>query len=317
MSKYREHLPQLDGQLFLTDGGLETTLVFHENIDLPGFAAITLMDNPAGMQLLKKYFERYLQIMKDYQTGFILESVTWRGDSKWAHALGYSLARYEQLNRLSIQMLEELRQTHETPQTPIVISGCLGPKGDAYNPQDALGEVEAQHYHAHQINILADAGADLITAMTLTSAAEAIGIVKACQQATIPVVISFTVETDGRLPDGSALKHAIERVDAASADGPVYYMINCAHPTHFMDTLIQGEGWQSRLRSIRANASCLSHAELDEAEVLDSGNPDQLGQDYVQLKKLLPQLNVVGGCCGTDHRHIESIARCLTNNKYS
>ena len=311
MTKYRQQLPQLGNRIFLTDGGMETTLIFLQGIELPEFSAITLMDNPEGLQIAKDYFQTYLRMAQDFGIGFILESVTWRGSSDWAAPLGYRPKQLKQLNREAIRMLHGLRTQYEANEAPIVISGCVGPRGDAYDASDALTTNVAQHYHAEQIRIFREENADLVTAMTLTSADEAIGITRASQAENMPVVISFTLETDGRLPNGQSLADAIEKVDSATGQGPAYFMINCAHPSHFIETLRSSHPSFARIRGIRANASCKSHAELDEATVLDSGDPYELGLYYLDLQQLLPQLTVVGGCCGTDHRHVEAIRKAL------
>jgi S-methylmethionine-dependent homocysteine/selenocysteine methylase len=194
----------------------------------------------------------------------------------------------------------------------MVISGCVGPRGDGYIPTDAMTAEEAQHYHQAQIETFCKADADLVTAITMNYMEEAIGITRAAQTAEMPVVISFTVETDGKLPTDQSLKDAIQQVDAATNNGPVYYMINCAHPTHFANTLVAGEPWLERIRGLRANASTKSHAQLNESETLDDGNPEELGSQYRELKNKLQNLNVLGGCCGTDDRHIEAICKaCL------
>ena len=311
MNQYRRQLPQLGEQMFLTDGGLETTLIFLQGIELPNFAAITLMDNPEGLRIAKQYFQIYLQMAQHFGVGFILESVTWRGDSDWAEPLGYSPEHLETLNRQAIRMVHDLRIDHETQETPIVISGCIGPRGDAYQASEALNANDAQEYHAQQIRLFREENVDLVTAYTLNNATEAIGITRAAQAENIPIVISFTLETDGRLPSDQSLADAIEEVDAATGQGPAYFMINCAHPSHFIETLRSNHRCFTRIRGIRANASCKSHAELDEATELDSGDPYDLGQCYLDLHQVLPQLSVIGGCCGTDHRHVEAMGKAL------
>lgn len=309
MSKYRNKLPQLSDRLFLTDGGTETTLIFHQGLHLPEFAAFDLLKDSFGYQTLVKYFRNYAQLAQKYRVGFILESITWRASRDWGTKLGYSAADLAAFNRLAVFLLEEIRDEYESRSTPMVISGCIGPRGDGYNPTELMNEIEAEDYHTEQITTLAQTNADLITAMTITNVAEAIGIVRAAQKSQIPVVISFTVETDGKLPTGESLEEAIESIDLMTNDAPVYYMVNCAHPLHFTHVLQQGEDWTKRIKAIRANASIKSHAELDEAEALDDGNPVELGMQYQKLQTLLPNLNILGGCCGTDIRHIEEICK--------
>ena len=312
MTQYRNALPQLGDELFLTDGGIETTLIFHEGLELPDFAAFALLQTPSGEAALRKYFRTYAELARRFHVGLILESATWRASADWAARLGYTSEMLVNANRRAISLLEETRKEFEGEGTKIVISGCLGPRGDGYNPVDTMSEREAEAYHRDQVAIFAQTASDMISAITMNYAEEAVGVARAAQRLGAPVVISFTVETDGRLPTGQSLKAAIEQVDAATSAYPCYYMINCAHPTHFGHVLVEEEPWVKRIRGLRANASRQSHAELNEAVELDVGNPAELGAQYAQLKKRLPQLNVMGGCCGTDHRHIERIAEaCL------
>jgi S-methylmethionine-dependent homocysteine/selenocysteine methylase len=307
MAKYRSRLPQLDGGLFLTDGGIETTLIFHDGLELPHFAAFHLLRDADGRAALRKYYTRYARIAREGGFGFILESPTWRASPDWGKKLGYSEAALARVNRASIALMQELREEFETERTPIVVSGCVGPRGDGYDPGQLMSPQEAESYHAGQIGTFSEAGVDMVTAITITNANEAIGLTLAAQKAGVPVAVSFTLETDGRLPTGESLQQVIERVDESTAVGPAYYMISCAHPTHF-ERILSGHGaWAQRLRGIRANASKRSHQELNEAPDLDDGNPVELGGQYRDLRKLQPQINVLGGCCGTDHRHVEQI----------
>ena len=308
MTKYRQALPQLDGGLFITDGGIETTLIFHDGLDLPYFAAFDLLRDPAGRAVLRRYFRDYASIAREHGRGMILESATWRASADWGDRLGYSRKALADANRQAIALLEEVRAQFEMTRLPMVISGCVGPRGDGYDPAEVMTAEEAERYHTEQIATFADTTADMVTAITMTNVSEAIGVTRAAQTAGIPVVISFTVETDGRLPTGDSLKDAITQVDAATGNGPAYFMINCAHPTHFQDALAASEEWVQRLRGLRANASTKSHAELDAADELDEGNPHELGEDHRALVEMLPHLAVLGGCCGTDHRHIAAIS---------
>jgi S-methylmethionine-dependent homocysteine/selenocysteine methylase len=312
MAKYRNQLPQLNGKTFLTDGGLETTLIFHQGMELPYFAAFDLVNDAQGRETLKNYFTPYIDIVKTKKTGFILESPTWRASSDWAQKLGYDADTLATTIHQAMELLAQIRDEHEDADTLMVISGCIGPRGDGYNPDDFMTANEAETYHTTQINTLSNTEADMITALTMTYVEEAIGIVRAAQTAGMPVAISFTVETDGRLPSGQPLREAIEQVDTATNKGPAYYMVNCAHPTHFAHTFKGDDAWLQRIQGIRANASACSHAELDEAKELDDGNPLELGTQYKQLKSQLTQLNILGGCCGTDHRHVAAICQACT-----
>lgn len=306
---HRDHLPQLDGGTFLTDGGLETCLIFDEGIDLPEFAAFPLLDDDAGERTLRRYYERYLTLAQEHGTGFVLESPTWRASRVWGARLGYDDAALNAVNRQAITLMAELRDAWQTPELPVVISGSIGPQDDAYDPHDHLSADQAQAYHAAQVQSFVATQADLVTAMTLSYADEAVGIARAAAAAGMPVALSFTVETDGRLPSGQALGEAIEQVDAQTGGESAYFMLNCAHPTHFAAVLEPDAPWLERIVALRANASTRSHAELDEAEALDGGDPEDLGARYAALAPLLRRLTVVGGCCGTDFRHVEAIAR--------
>ena len=315
MTRYRDRLPQLDGGPFITDGGLETTLVFHDGIELPDFAAIEMYRRYGGRDHLTRYYERYLSIAAQHDLGFILESATWRASRDWTRKLGYSDAEHEAVNRIAIEHLGDLRRGHFS-DAAVVLSGNIGPRGDGYDPGTLMSADEAEAYHSDQIGIFSRTEADVITAMTMTNTPEAIGIARAADTRSMPSVISFTLETDGRLPTGESLGDAIREVDAATGGAVAYYMINCAHPTHFESMLSRGGAWIPRIRGIRANASVLSHEELDNATDLDDGDPVALGNDYARLRQLLPAANVFGGCCGTDHRHIHQICtRCLAHGQ--
>jgi S-methylmethionine-dependent homocysteine/selenocysteine methylase len=311
MARYRSALPQLSGQFFLTDGGIETTLIFHNGLDLPDFAAFHLLKDAEGEAALNKYFRSYTDIARRYKAGLILESVTWRASPDWGARLGYSRDDLAEVNRKSIRQLEAIRDQDEQDSTPIVISGCIGPRGDGYNPDVISSAQEAEAYHQMQAEVFADTAADLISALTMNYVDEAIGVARAAQHVGMPVVISFTVETDGKLPTGDTLESAIDQVDQATGGYPIYYMINCAHPTHFDHVLTDESNSLKRIQGLRANASRKSHAELNESSTLDDGDPVELASQYLDLKRRLNKLNVMGGCCGTDHRHIEQIARSV------
>jgi homocysteine S-methyltransferase len=308
MSLYRNALPQLGKQVFLSDGGLETTLIFHDELELPYFAAFDLLKDEQGMATLRKYYEAYLDVAIDGSRGFILETATWRANADWGKKLGYDRQQLAAVNRQSVAMLEELRNNYTDRVGPVVISGNLGPRGDGYRVDSHMSAAEAREYHGEQIHVFANTNVDMVSAITLNYAEEAIGIAQAAAANNVPVVIGFTTETDGRLPSGQTLQSVIEQVDEATNNEPAYYMINCAHTDHFSGAIADNEEWPLRIRGIRANASRCSHAELDASETLDDGDPIEFGQLYRQLCDRFPQLTVLGGCCGTDHRHIQEVS---------
>ncbi len=310
-ARHRDALPQLGPSLFLTDGGIETTLIYLDGLELPYFAAFHLLKDTAGELALRRYFGSYAALAKQLGVGCVLESATWRASSDWGAKLGYSDDALRDANQRAVALLHEVRAQHESAATPMVVSGCIGPRGDGYNPESFMSATEAERYHGTQATTFRDARADMVTAITMTYPNEAIGVTRAAQAAGMPVALSFTVETDGRLPNGASLQEAIEEVDAATGNAPAYYMINCAHPTHFADVLRPGAPWATRIRGLRANASTKSHAELDQATELDIGDPADLARRYAELAAKLPNLSVVGGCCGTDQRHVTAICEAL------
>jgi S-methylmethionine-dependent homocysteine/selenocysteine methylase len=309
MTKYRYDLPQLSDRIFLTDGGLETTLIFHDGMELPYFASFHLMNSEAGRRRLYDYFAEYATTARKAGLGFVLESATWRASPDWGARMGLTETAMADINRRSIEMLSDVRASLETNRSPMVISGNIGPRGDGYRPDQTMTAEEAEAYHAWQVGIFRNTDADMVSAFTMNTVEEAVGVARAAKAATMPVVISFTLETDGRLPTGQSLGEAIEAVDAATNAFPAYFMINCAHPTHFAGMLASDEPWVKRIRGLRANASKRSHAELDEAKDLDDGDPLELAEQYRELRTRLPHLTVLGGCCGTDHRHVAAISR--------
>lgn len=307
-------LPQLD-RLFLTDGGLETDIIFNRGMDLPCMSAVMLFRTAEGRAALDEYFRAYLELARHAGTGFVLESASWRASPDWAPEFGIDQDELDALNRESIGLLLRLRDEYASDALPIVVSGCIGPRGDGYDPGQIMSIEEAHRYHSRQAEVLAAAGADMLAAITMTNVNEAIGIVRAARDIGIPVAISFTVETDSTLPTGDRLGDAIEGVDEATGGYAAYFMINCAHPTHFAPALEQGGEWTRRIGGLRANASKCSHAELDGMEQLDSGDPVELGGLYRLLRDRFPHLNVLGGCCGTDIRHVAAIADAVGATK--
>lgn len=305
-------LPQLNGGLFLSDGGLETSLIFIDKVELPHFAAFVLLDSELGRERLLSYYRPYLELCADLpDAGFVLETPTWRANPDWAALLGIGAAQLREINLQAGALMVALRQRWASRLNgPIVIGGVIGPRGDGYVATAPDSAAAAADYHGPQAQALADAGVDMLEAVTMTSSAEALGVSIAARRVGVPAVISFTLETDGRLPSGESLAQAIARVDDQAP--PAYFAINCAHPSHFADAVAVGQPWTQRIRGVRANASVRSHAELDEAPDLDVGDPLDLAQRYRGLKGALPNLGVLGGCCGTDWRHLRAIRDAWT-----
>jgi S-methylmethionine-dependent homocysteine/selenocysteine methylase len=296
-----------DGTTVVTDAGLETWLLFQRGIDLPAFAAYPLATTDIGRALLTEYLQHFAAIASATGAGVALDAATWRANPDWARVLGHDLDALGSHIDACVEVVADVRATWRDDQ-PFLINGPVGPRGDGYRFEDSMTPDTAAEYHWFQIDRMADAGVDVVTALTMGYVGEAAGVALAARNVGVPCVVSFTLETDGRLPTGMPLGEAIEATDAATGASPLHYMINCAHPTHFEHVLDPGTPWAHRIGGLRANASTLSHSELDEMVELDEGDPDDLARCYVALRDLLPNLHVVGGCCGTDHRHVAAIA---------
>jgi homocysteine S-methyltransferase len=310
MSEYRNSLPQLSGDLFLADAGLETDLIFNHGIEIPEFAAHTLLPTVQGREAIADYFRPFLSMANKHDTGFVLDSQTWKAHMHWADDLAVNEQALRAANEDSIAFIAGLRDEFSDNSKPIVLNGIIGPSGDGYAPETNMAANAAAKYHAKQIGWLADTSVDMVTATTFTQSNEAIGLVRAAESAGLPVVVSFTVETDGTLPSGQLLEEAIRAVDDATNAAAAYFMVNCAHPDHFFHVLGDSD-WVRRIRGLRCNASRLSHAELDECDVLDDGDPVELANQYKAITNTMPWLNVLGGCCGTDLRHVAQIAKAV------
>jgi S-methylmethionine-dependent homocysteine/selenocysteine methylase len=292
---------------YVSDGGLETDLIFNRGVELPEFAAFVLLDDAAGMSALVDYYEGFFDIAREHGTGFILGAPTWRANPEWGERLGYDRSRLADANKRWADVLVELRSAWARTDLPVVLDGQIGPRGDGYVPGEQMTSEEAAAYHGEQIATFAQTPIEMVTAMTVNYAEEAVGVARAAAEHGLPSVISFTVESDGRLATGQPLAEAIDQVDSETGGAPAYFMVNCAHPTHFEDVQLS-----DRICGIRANASKMSHAQLDESDELDRGDPGDLADGYERLRDRLTNLRVLGGCCGTDHRHVAAITERFT-----
>lgn len=310
MARYRNELPQLSGDMYLTDGGVETDLMFNNGIEIREFAAHTLLPDASGRAALENYFRGFLSLARDNGVGFILDSQTWKAHMHWADDLGVSEDELRAANDEAISFIAGLRDEFASNEGPIVLDGVVGPRGDAYAPEVDVAVHEAEEYHRKQLGWLADTDVDMVTGLTFTQSDEAIGFVRAARAVGLPAVVSFTVETDGNLPTGQPLGEAITAVDEQTDAGAAYFMVNCAHPDHFSHVL-DDSGWARRILGLRCNASRMSHEELDNSETLDDGDPVELGGQYRDFKARMPWLNVFGGCCGSDLRHVTQIAKSV------
>lgn len=299
---------------FLTDGGFETWMFFIEGFEVPEFAAIILMNDDKARQKMRTYFDRFLALAEAAKTGYVLDTNTWRGCIGWSSKLGVSEQEILSLSKDAVEFARDIQTSWASRVAPVLINGVVGPAGDGYSIEQSISAEQAEEMHQPQVDVFAGSNVDMISAITMTNAPEAIGITRTAKKHHLPCVISFTVETDGRLPSGQSLAEAIHETDSATDSAPLYYMINCAHPEHFTEIINQDNSWIGRIGGLRANASRMSHAELDESETLDDGNPDEFGVLHRELADVLPSLRVIGGCCGTDHRHVGEVSQHLHRN---
>lgn len=304
MAKYRDNLPQLGSDIFVCYTGMDTDLIYNRGIDLPGFASYPLLSNPGHKNILREYYSNLIDLAREQSVGVILDSITWAANRDRGAKLGYTTADLKKFNIDAINLIANVR--NEEDDLPTVLCGQVGPRGDGYVISDLMTTHEAEDYHSEQIEVYSNTEADLVSASTICYAEEAAGVVRAAQRFDMPVAISFTVETDGRLPTGMPVREAIEQVDAESSESALYFLINCAHPDHFT-SIFDDEPWMQRLRGVVANASRCSHAELEVAKELDDGDPKELGIQVGGLRKRYSHFNILGGCCGSDLRHMKHI----------
>ena len=313
---------ELEKRLFLTSPGIETFLIFQQGFELPEFCAfVTHEDDEAWASLQQELLEPTLAVAANNKMGLMLDVLTWRAHGDFLQKIGRHTSDIESVNARAV------RQTHalidrwrcsnsiDTDDFPVIVTGDIGPRGDGYMAESAsANSISARDYHQHQVDALAAANTDVLCALTMTTATETIGIVQAASRAQLSIVVSPTVETDGRLPDGTPIGRFIEKVDNATNGNPLFYMVNCAHPDHLVPSLQaareQDASWLSRFKGFRANASNKSHEELDNSDTLDRGNVPQLAEKVATMATDF-DLRVVGGCCGTDHEHLSEIAKRL------
>ena len=298
---------------FITDGGIETHIIFNIGVELPHFSVFPLNDSAAGCEVIRSYYRDYLPVAKAAGRSFLFATDSWRASPDWADRLGYDRSLLKQNNATSVALCAEVAAEFAAAGVASDIAGVIGPRRDAWQHDASMTVAEAFDYHSPQVEAFAGTAATSLHAYTLTNTPEAIGIARAAERAGLPIVLSFTVETDGALPGGKPLGVAIAEVDEATGGYPAYFMINCAHPRHFTGKVKSGAPWVGRIGGLRANASAKSHAELDASPEIDIGDLAELAEDHAELLPSLPNLQLIGGCCGTDYRHVAAIcSRCLS-----
>lgn len=311
MAKVKTKIPATGGRTFLTEGGIETHMQYKKGYELKHFCLFDLMNNSQAIADLRAYHVRIIEVALKHKVGAVLDGVHYRSSRDWGELLGYSPAGLADIVVQGIEFYRDLAREFETDDSPMPVSGVVGPRGDAYAVGRTMTVHEAEDYHAEQIATMKKAGADFITALTFSQVDEAIGLVRAAQGLDIPVVVSFTLGSDGKLKTGPGIGNAIQAIDTATDDGPAYYMINCTHPVDFAPAFDDPGDWTQRLAGIRPNASSLDHGMLCQLGHLEEGDPDELAQQMAEMANRFPHLSVWGGCCGTDYHHIDKIASAV------
>ena len=301
-------LPQQSGKLMTTAGGFETWMQYVDGFKLRHFCAFELLNDARGLGCLRDYHRKVVEAATANGFGVINEGLHYRSSRDWGELIGFSREALLEINVRGIEFYRDFAREYAGPDTPMLVGGVVGPRGDAYNIGRLPDAAEAEDYHSEQIRIFREAGADHVTAMTFSSVDEAIGVARAAKSVGIPVVISFLLARGGRLKGGETLEEAITRVDSATDDAPAYYMINCTHPTEFEPALTTGK-WISRLGGFMPNAVAMETLDLCKLGHLEDGDPVELGAQMGALAQRFPHINVWGGCCGTDGRHIGEITR--------
>jgi len=301
-------LPQQTGSLMTSAGGFETWMQYVDGFKLRHFCGFELLNDARGEACLRDYHRKVVEAAVANGFGVINEGLHYRASRDWGALTGFSREGLEEINIRGIEFYRDFAKEYATAETPMTVSGAIGPKGDAYNVGRVPDAAEAEDYHSEQILTMRKAGVDQVTAMTFSGVEEAIGFCRAAKAAGVPVVVSFFVVRGGRLKGGESLDEAIARVDAATGNAPAYFMINCTHPTEFEPSLTEGD-WTNRLGGFMPNAVAAETLDLCKLGHLEDGDPEELGDQMAGLARRFGHVNVWGGCCGTDGRHIGQITR--------
>ncbi|MBW2409401.1 MAG: homocysteine S-methyltransferase family protein [Deltaproteobacteria bacterium] len=296
--------------VILTEGAVIERLRRDPAVELdPYIANAGLIYDQAGKQAMTRIYRQYIDIASRYRLPMIVSAPTWRASSERINKSAYS--GRETMVKDCADFINRIRQDVSQSADCIYIAGLIACRGDSYEPREALTADKAEAYHRLQAQELAHAGVDFILAATLPAVSEALGIAAALSQCAIPYSLSFVIRSDGRVLDGTPLQAAIEKIDAAVNPGPLFYQINCVHPAIFRKAIEQSEPGFDRLLGLQANTSEKSPEELDGLGYLDTSEPEEFAESMLALHTHFG-LKIIGGCCGTDHRHIEEIAKRLS-----
>ena len=304
-----EFPPRLENKFYLTEGGVETEVMYKWGYELPEFAMFPLLDNPEADAVIRNMFRRYLDVAAEQNTGLLLNGHDYRASPDWAAKLGYSAEGLRDMQRRTIQFLDDMRTEYAGRVSDVYIAACIGPRGDAYGTGGEITVDEAEDYHSLQLQNLDGTAADMAVAATFNNIPEAIGVIRAASEKGMPIGVSLTLTPEGRLRSGPSLREAIENVDEATDGRAAWFGTNCSHPLEFEPALYDAGPWLERLRYIRPNAARMDKIALCSLGHLEDGDPVELGEQMGEVARRLPNADIIGGCCGTDERHLSEIAK--------
>lgn len=305
----QEYPPRLENKFYLTAGGTETEILYKWGYELPEFAMFTLLDDEEANECVRNMYRRYFEVAAKNNTGLVIEGHDYRASPDWAGKLGISLENLAEIQHRIINFLTDLKTEFDGKVSDVVITGGIGPRGDAYGTGGNISEAEAEDYHSVQLSTLKDTDADMAVALTFNNIPEAVGIVRAATKIGIPIGISLTLNTESRLSSGPSLREAIEAIDENTDEGAAWYGTNCSHPLEFEPAISEEGAWRQRLRLIRPNAAKMEKISLCKLGHLEDGDPIELGAQMGDVASRFPSVDIIGGCCGTDERHLNEIAK--------
>jgi homocysteine S-methyltransferase len=303
--------PAGSGELFLTEGGSETEIMYRHGYELPEFAMFPLLENPTARAAMRGMYCEQLDVAAEHGLSFLLTGMDYRASPDWGAKLGYSAQALADANIAAIDFLRDIAQDYAGQIPRLLVGGILGPRGDAYSLNQTITAASAEDYHAVQLQTLKRAGVDFAIAQTINNIPEAVGIARAAAAINMPLSISLTLDSSGRLKSGPSLGEAITEIDRLSDDtAPAFYMLNCSHPVEYAPA-ITANGWTHRLRGVRPNASKMEKIALCKLGHIEDGDPVELGQQMADLRARFPHMDIFGGCCGTGAAHLREMAKAL------
>lgn len=303
--------PMGSGEIFLTEGGSETEIMYRHGFELPEFAMFPLLDNPKAVSAMHGIFSKQLDVAAEFGLSFLLSGLDYRASPDWGAKLGYSPTALAEANTAAIDFLRDVAKGYEGQVPRLLFGGILGPRGDAYGLNREITADVAEEYHAVQLETLKLAGVDFACAMTFNNIPESVGAARAAAKIGVPLSVSLTLDSTHRLKSGPSLADAITEIDAQTGnDAPDFYLLNCSHPLEY-EPALETEDWINRLRGVRPNASKMEKIALCKLGHIEEGNPVELGSQLRSLSERYPHMDIFGGCCGTGHSHLREIAKAL------